>query len=63
MRAACVRARDVLGQVRFQPKRPGAPFPFPFGLAGLSLFPCETTYSLFSRDQDFLMISRILDIS
>ena len=58
-----VRARGVLGQARFQPKQLGGPFPFPFDRAGLSLFPCETTYSFFPCIQDSLMISRILVIS
>ena len=67
-RAVCadVRARSVLGQVSFQPKRPictFCTFPFPLGRAGLSLFPCETIYSHFLCDQSFLMISRILAIS
>ena len=60
---AYVHARGVLGQVRFQPKRGFATFPFPVGVAGLSLFPCETIYSLLPCDQDFLMISIILVIS
>ena len=34
-----VRARGVVDQVRFQPKRPLWTFPFPFDLAGLPLFP------------------------
>ena len=60
---AYVRARGVLGQVRIQPKRGLWTFPFPFDLAGLSLFLCETIYSLFPRDQDFPVIFRILVIS
>ena len=58
-----VRARGVLGQVRFQPKRTLVTFPFPFDLAGLSLFPRETIFVLLPRDQDSLMISRFLVIS
>ena len=60
---AYLRARGVIGQVRFQLKRTPPPFPFPFDVAGLSLFPCETTYSLFPSDQYFHLISIIPMIS
>ena len=57
------RARGVLGQVRFQPKRPTYPLVFQLFPACLSLFLYETIYFLFPCDQDFLLISRFLVIS
>ena len=45
---ACVRACARSGcLMEFDPKRARLPFPFPFGGAELSLFPCERMYKVY----------------